>query len=191
MLESKGRAKDGTGDRKRPGPARSVISPVDARNSTVVAGSERLQAPGGSGWLQFENGQSPFRSAGACRVYVGGIDSTSNVLASRLYGIPGAGTMAHSYVQAHRGELEAFLQFSRSFPQSTLLVDTYDTLEGVRKVIRLARELGSACRVRAVRLDSGDLGSLARERAGRAGVGKAEMTATWSGGRELIRRDSA
>lgn len=100
---------------------------------------------------------------GARAFYVGGIDSTSNVLAGRLYGIPLAGTMAHSYVQAHRDELDSFRQFSRSFPQSTLLVDTYDTLEGVRRVIRLARELGAAFRVRAVRLDSGDLGALARE----------------------------
>lgn len=100
---------------------------------------------------------------GARAFYVGGIDSTSNVLAGRMYGIPVTGTMAHSYVQAFPDELEAFRAFVGSFPESTLLVDTYDTLEGVRNVVRLARELGPRFRVRAIRLDSGDLGSLARE----------------------------
>jgi nicotinate phosphoribosyltransferase len=95
--------------------------------------------------------------------YVAGVGATSNVLATRVYGVPAAGTMAHSYVQAHATEIEAFRAFVRTFPEATLLVDTYDTVEGVRNVIRLARELGPAFRVRAVRLDSGDLLSLSRE----------------------------
>jgi nicotinate phosphoribosyltransferase len=95
--------------------------------------------------------------------HVAGVDATSNVLATRVYGVPAAGTMAHSYVQAHATEIEAFRAFVRTYPEATLLVDTYDTLEGVRNVTRLARELGPAFRVRAVRLDSGDLLSLSRE----------------------------
>ncbi|MDQ2696949.1 MAG: nicotinate phosphoribosyltransferase [Pseudomonadota bacterium] len=94
--------------------------------------------------------------------YLAGAAGTSNVAAGRLYGVPLFGTMAHSYVLAHGDELAAFRAFARQFPQTTLLVDTYDTLDGVRKVIRLAGELGDAFRVAAVRLDSGDLAGLAR-----------------------------
>jgi nicotinate phosphoribosyltransferase len=94
--------------------------------------------------------------------FIAGIDATSNVLAGQRYGMPVAGTMAHSFVQAHDDELEAFRVFARCFPDSTLLVDTYDTLRGVQHVIRLARELGDGFHVRAVRLDSGDLLALSR-----------------------------
>ena len=94
--------------------------------------------------------------------YVAGMDSTSDLLAGHLHGIPVAGTMAHSYVQAHDQELEAFRAFTRVHPRTVLLVDTYDTLEGVRNVVRLARELGASFQVGAVRLDSGDLLELSR-----------------------------
>jgi nicotinate phosphoribosyltransferase len=95
--------------------------------------------------------------------YVAGVHATSNVLAGSLYGIPVAGTMAHSFVQAHEDEIDAFRNFVTSYPETTLLVDTYDTIEGVRNVIRLSEELGEGFRVKAVRLDSGDLLALARE----------------------------
>ncbi|WP_242392419.1 nicotinate phosphoribosyltransferase [Anaeromyxobacter oryzisoli] len=94
--------------------------------------------------------------------YLAGIDSTSNLLAGRVYGIPVAGTMAHSYVQVHETEAEAFEAFARVHPRTVLLVDTYDTLGGIREVIRLARALGPAFQVTAVRLDSGDLLELSR-----------------------------
>ena len=98
----------------------------------------------------------------AARVaYVAGAAGTSNVLAGKRFGIPLFGTMAHSFVQAHDRELTAFESFERQFPEATLLVDTYDTLDGVRNVIRLAEALGSDCRIRGIRLDSGDLGELA------------------------------
>lgn len=93
--------------------------------------------------------------------FIAGVGATSNVLAGMVYGIPVAGTMAHSYVEVHDSELDAFRAFVRVYPESTLLVDTYDTLEGIRNVIRLADEMGEDFRVRAVRLDSGDLASLA------------------------------
>lgn len=100
---------------------------------------------------------------GARAFYVAGVGSTSNVLAGHRYGIPLAGTMAHSYVQAHESELDAFRNFTALYPGTTLLVDTYDTLDGVRNVIRLAKEQGSDFSAAAIRLDSGDLGALARD----------------------------
>ncbi len=93
--------------------------------------------------------------------HIAGVSATSNVAAGHAYGLRLAGTLAHSYVQAHDDEYEAFRAFARLYPDTVLLVDTYDTLAGVRKVADLARELGADFRVRAVRLDSGDLCDLA------------------------------
>lgn len=100
---------------------------------------------------------------GARAFYIAGVVSTSNVLAGQRYGIPISGTMAHSYVQAHDDELSAFREFAALYPETILLVDTYDTLDGVRKVVELSRELGGDFRIRGIRLDSGDLVSLSRE----------------------------
>lgn len=100
---------------------------------------------------------------GARAAYVAGVDSTSNVRAGLAYGIPISGTMAHAYIEAHASELDAFRAFADLYPETTLLVDTYDTLEGVRRVVELAEALGPAFRVRALRLDSGDYAALARE----------------------------
>lgn len=95
--------------------------------------------------------------------YIGGVTATSNVLAGQRYGVPLAGTMAHSYIQAHEDEATAFRAFARLYPDTILLVDTYDTLAGVRKVIDLAKVLGKDFKVKAVRLDSGDLLALSRQ----------------------------
>ena len=115
--------------------------------------------------------------------YIGGVVATSNVLAGRIYGVPVAGTMAHSYIQAHDDERQAFAAFVRRYPDTTLLVDTYDTLEGVNKLIDLASELGAAFRVRGVRLDSGDLLALSkatRQRLDEAQLGALEIFASGS-----------
>ena len=99
---------------------------------------------------------------GARAAYLAGLAGTSNVAAGFAFGIPVLGTMAHSFVQAYEHEADAFADFAATFPETTLLVDTYDTLGGVERVVRLAESLGDRFRVRAVRLDSGDLAALAR-----------------------------
>ncbi|MDP2344385.1 MAG: nicotinate phosphoribosyltransferase [Deltaproteobacteria bacterium] len=94
---------------------------------------------------------------GARAFFVAGVHATSNVLAATAYGIPAAGTMAHSYVQAHASERAAFEAFLSLYPAATLLVDTYDTQRGVAIVVELAADPRFRSRIRALRLDSGDL----------------------------------
>lgn len=113
--------------------------------------------------------------------YIAGVAATSNVLAGKVWGIPVSGTMTHDYVEAHADELEAFRSFAARFSDTTLLVDTHDTLEGVRNVIALAQELGDAFDVRAIRLDPGRDGGLAREARAlldRAGLGHVDVFAS-------------
>ncbi len=91
--------------------------------------------------------------------YLAGFAGTSTTLAAPRFGIPVFGTMAHSFVQAHESEQEAFEHFAEVFPgNAVLLIDTYDTVEGARKAVAAGRDRA----IRGVRLDSGDLGALAK-----------------------------
>jgi nicotinate phosphoribosyltransferase len=96
--------------------------------------------------------------------YIAGFAGSATMLASKLYGIPIYGTMAHSFVQAYDDETAAFEAFARSRPENLiLLIDTYDTETAARKVAALAPRLKAAgIAVRGVRLDSGDLAALSR-----------------------------
>jgi nicotinate phosphoribosyltransferase len=118
----------------------------------VEFGLRRAQGPDG--------GLSGSRAA-----YIGGADSTSNVLAGKVFDIPVRGTHAHSWVMSFDDELEAFRAYAACYPDPILLVDTYDTLtSGLPNAITVFKELRAAGRpVRAaVRLDSGDLARLSK-----------------------------
>ena len=92
---------------------------------------------------------------------IAGFAGSATVPANRAYGVPIFGTMAHSFIQAHDDEAAAFENFARARPDSVvLLIDTYDTEAGARKVVALAPKLrAEGIAVRGVRLDSGDLGA--------------------------------
>jgi nicotinate phosphoribosyltransferase len=93
---------------------------------------------------------------------VAGFGGTSNLAAAMRYGLPPVGTMAHSYVLSFESEEEAFEAFLRENPENALLlVDTYDTLEGVRRAIEASRR--TEIPLTGLRIDSGDLAGLARE----------------------------
>lgn len=97
---------------------------------------------------------------------VGGASSTSNVLAAKLFNIPASGTMAHSWIQSFDNELEAFRSYAKTHPDNTvLLVDTYDTLRsGVPNAIIVGHEMkAEGKRLKAIRLDSGDLAYLSKK----------------------------
>jgi nicotinate phosphoribosyltransferase len=95
--------------------------------------------------------------------YLAGFSGTATTLAGVQFGIPIHGTMAHSFIQAHDSEKEAFINFGRSRPENlVLLIDTYDTEAAARKVVTIAPRLArEGIVVRGVRLDSGDLADLA------------------------------
>jgi nicotinate phosphoribosyltransferase len=93
--------------------------------------------------------------------YLAGWDGTSNLYAGEVYGIPTAGTMAHSFVMVRESEIEAFALWARHMPQlCVFLVDTYDTAEGVLNAIKVAKKTG--VKLRGVRIDSGDIDYLSR-----------------------------
>jgi nicotinate phosphoribosyltransferase len=97
--------------------------------------------------------------------YLSGFAGSATTLAEPRFGVPIFGTMAHSFIQAHDGEVQAFLNFARARPEhTTLLIDTYDTERGAERVVALAPRLAElGIKVRGVRLDSGDLAEHARK----------------------------
>ncbi len=105
----------------------------------------------------FDGGLAASRAA-----YIGGCGSTSNVLAGKLFGIPVKGTQAHSWVMFHDDELEAFQKYAKAMPNNSIfLVDTYDTLEGIKKALEAGKWLrDNGHKMVGIRLDSGDLASL-------------------------------
>lgn len=115
--------------------------------------------------------------------FIGGCSATSNVMAGKLFGIPVSGTHAHSWIMSFDSELEAFKAYAAAFPDKCIfLVDTYDTVNGVRNAIevgKVLREKGKE--MLGIRIDSGDLAyysNLAREMLDEAGFPNAKIVAS-------------
>ena len=156
-------------------------------NSLVATKAARIcQAARGEPVLEFglRRAQGLDGALSASRAaYVGGCTSTSNVLAGKRYGIPVRGTHAHSWVMSFDDELAAFEAYAKAMPNNCVfLVDTYDTVEGVKHAITVARQLRArGHEIVGIRLDSGDLAWLsiqARKLLDDAGFPKAVIVAS-------------
>ncbi len=138
--------------------------------STLIAtkASRIVQAAQGGTVLEFglrraqgfDGGITEGRAA-----YIGGCHATSNVLAGKLFDIPVKGTHAHSWVMSFESEQEAFQKYAEAMPHNSIfLVDTYDSIEGVRKAIEVGEWLRKrGYEMNGIRLDSGDLAKLSIE----------------------------
>ncbi len=146
----------------------ALLNIVNFQTLIATKAARVCQAAQGEPVLEFglrraqgiDGGLSASRAA-----YVGGCAATSNVLAGKLFGIPVKGTHAHSWVMSFDTEAEAFEAYAKALPNNCVfLVDTYETIEGVRHAIEAGvklRERGHE--MLGVRLDSGDLVELSRE----------------------------
>ena len=155
-----------------------LINQVNMESMLATKAARVVEAAAGREVVDFASRRTHGLDAGlkfARASYIAGFDGTSNVRAATMYGIPAVGTMAHSYISTFDSETAAFSSYADSFPtSSTFLVDTYDTLEGVRSAIEVGqgmRACGSS--LRAIRLDSGGMTALsirAREMLDQAGL---------------------
>ena len=145
-----------------------VINQMNLQTSLATKAARCVWAAQGRGIADFASRRTHGSDAAmkmARASYIAGFASTSNVLAASQFGIPPAGTMAHSFISSFPSELDAFRAYSRSFPDRTvLLLDTYDTVAGAWNAVTIAKELeAEGNRLTAVRLDSGDYGDLSRQ----------------------------
>ncbi len=145
-----------------------VINRVNYQTAVATKAARCVTAAGGRSLSDFSmrRAQGLDASMNAARSsYMVGFSSTSNLAAGREYGIPVSGTMSHAFVTSQTDELEAFRAYAGSHPDNTtLLIDTYDTITGARKAAQVGKELEEGgYRLRAVRLDSGDYVELSRQ----------------------------
>ncbi len=138
----------------------ATLAATKAARLRQAAGDDQLLEFGLRRAQGIDGGLTASRSA-----YIGGCDATSNVLAGKLWGIPVKGTHAHSWVMCFDTEEQAFAAYAEAMPGNCVfLVDTYDTLQGVRNAIEQGHKLRAAgFEMLGVRLDSGDMGALSKQ----------------------------
>lgn len=136
----------------------SLVATKAARICTAAAGDRVVEFG-----MRRAHGQSGAVQASRA-AFVGGCDGTSNLLAGYTFGIPVSGTQAHSWIMFFGSELEAFTTYAAAMPNNCIfLVDTYESLSGVRHAVEVAKELRSrGHEMIGVRLDSGDIAVLSR-----------------------------
>jgi nicotinate phosphoribosyltransferase len=145
-----------------------IINQINFQSLIATKAARCVDAAAGRSVVDFALRRTQGTDAGmkvARATFMAGFLGTSNVRAAKLYGIPPVGTMAHSFVSAFGGEIEAFRAYARAFPKSaTLLIDTFDTPQGARLAAQVGKEMAARGeQLQGVRIDSGDLPSLARE----------------------------
>lgn len=163
-----------------------LLNTINLQTMIASKASRVVDASGEKGVYDFALRRTHGRDAGlkvSRASFVAGFKGTSCVLAGRTYGIPIAGTMAHSFVMSFKHEMDSFLAYSLTFPdRSILLVDTYDTPKGIDNAIRIGLFLKeNNSRLQGIRLDSGDLSGLsklARKKLDRAGLNYVKIFAS-------------
>jgi nicotinate phosphoribosyltransferase len=145
-----------------------IINQLHLQTMIATKAARCVHASGGRPLVDFALRRTHGTDAGmkvARASYLAGFVGTSNVMAGETYGIPIVGTMAHSFVSSFEHEIDAFRAYVRSFPQNAiLLIDTYDTVQGARNAVQIAKEMSARGETLiGVRLDSGDLAGLARQ----------------------------
>ena len=164
----------------------ALLNLINFQTLIATKSARVCQAAQGEPVLEFglRRAQGPDGAVMASRAaFIGGAASTSNVLAGRLLGIPVRGTHAHSWIMSFDSELESFAAYAEAMPNNCVfLVDTYDTLEGVRHAVETGHRMRAAGHEMAgIRLDSGDLAWLsieARKILDEAGFPKAFIVAS-------------
>jgi len=147
-----------------------LLLTINHQSLIATKGSRIVHAAQGRAVLEFGARRAHGYDAsifGARAAYIAGAVGSSNTYVDYMYQIPALGTMAHSYVQSYDSEYEAFLAYAKTYPNNTiLLVDTYNTLkQGIPNAIRIHKEYlePRGCRLKGIRLDSGDLTYLTKE----------------------------
>jgi len=145
-----------------------LLNTVGFQTMIASKAARCFHAAAGRPLIDFSLRRTQGRDAGikvARSTFLAGFEGTSNVLAGKIYGIPVSGTMAHSYISAFDSELEAFAAYADTFPDhSIFLIDTYDTLEGAKNAVAVAKEMQQRDQALiGVRLDSGDMAGLSQK----------------------------
>lgn len=134
--------------------SQSLFATLAARLTDVAGGAPILEF--GLRRAQCIGGLEPSRAA-----WIGGVAGTSNMQADLAYGIPSTGTFAHAWVMVYEDEVESFADYARAMPHNgVFLVDTYDTVQGVKRAIAACQSAGIT--MKGIRLDSGDLAYLSK-----------------------------
>ncbi|NCB01727.1 MAG: nicotinate phosphoribosyltransferase [Spirochaetia bacterium] len=145
-----------------------LLNTINFQSLIATKASRLYHSTKGAPMMEFglRRAQGPDGALTASRAaFIGGCSATSNTLAGKVFNIPVAGTMAHSWIMSYESELEAFRLFANLYPDNAvLLIDTYDTLgSGIDNAIIVGKELQQKGKHISVRIDSGDLSYLSRE----------------------------
>jgi len=145
-----------------------LLNTIGFQTMIATKAARCIHAAAGRPLIDFSLRRTQGQDAGlkvARSTYIAGFTATSNVLAGKIYSIPISGTMAHSFISVFDSEKDAFSAYADTFPEnSVFLVDTYDTLEGARHAVNVAKEMKKkGTSLKGIRLDSGDMADLSQK----------------------------
>ncbi|UQS87037.1 nicotinate phosphoribosyltransferase [Nicoliella spurrieriana] len=144
----------------------AILNIVNYQTLIATKASRIRQAAGDDQLMEFGTRRAQETAAalwGTRAAFIGGFNSTSNVLAGKSFGIPVSGTHAHSLVETFGHDYDAFMAYAQTHHDCVFLVDTYDTIKsGVPNAIKVAKQMGDQIHFAGVRIDSGDMAYLSK-----------------------------